>query len=153
MGLFFARRGTSSQLPALSKKRLIALFEQAQWEYYNNSSGKLLILTDGIQFSFSFLGELGEILVIIAHNQHVYSIEDLSEIRTFINSWSSDYLWPKAFHDITHDGHVMLVASCGTDFEEGATDEQLMAVIKSSMAACLHFFSGVDSKFVPQIGV
>lgn len=140
MGLFSASSQPMVEPTPISAERLVGLFDQRGWKYFVDNEGDLGGYWDDNRFYFLVRGSDHEIL----HVQGLWHLslrfERLEEVRSFIEQWHRDHLWPKCYHRITDEGRIRVFTENTVDWEHGATDEQLLQQISCALGTSAQFF-------------
>ena len=144
MGLFTGG-DTAGDVPApISRDRMVALFEHKGWKYFIDNEGDLGGNWDDNQFYFMVRGQQNEILHIQAMWHTTLDIEYLERVRSFIENWHRDRLWPKCYHRISDEGRIRVYCENTVDHEHGATDDQLRQQINCALGTASQFFDDIS---------
>ncbi len=140
MGFFSGRRPADSETPLVTRDRLLDLFEQNQWKYFVDNEGDLGGNWDDDQFYFLLRGSDSEILHIQSMWHMTPRIDFLEDVRTFIEQWHREHLWPKCYHRISDEGRIRVFCENTVDYEKGASDAQLLQQIRCALGTASGFY-------------
>lgn len=153
MSLFRTPRFRGDEVRPISQKRITELFDRQGWHYEIDDDGDLTGVWDGWTFYFILAGSQNEILEILGFLPVKVPAEARDALRVFIEDWHRDHFWPKcAFEDIPEDGDLRLSSQISIDYEQGATDAQLMRHINCGIGTTGQVFDAACETFGPPSG-
>ncbi|MEH1168661.1 YbjN domain-containing protein [Micromonospora sp. CPCC 205539] len=88
-------------------------------------------------------GEAGELLQVRTMVAPTFSIEQVTALYAFCNSWNHDRPWPKAFVHVDDDGRARVWGELITDLERGVTPHQLDRLLDRGITAGCHLAAAV----------
>ncbi|MCD4549492.1 YbjN domain-containing protein [Schaalia sp. lx-260] len=143
---------TSELLPTptlepISQERLITLFDKEEWHYEIDADGDLGGRWDNGIFYFLFAGNEKEILHISSRMREEIPEECADDFKVFIEDWNRDKIWPKAYYVYTDGGQLHLHAEVNVDYEQGASDSQIMQHIHCALGTTLSLYSATMERF------
>lgn len=145
MGFFSGSSGGAAAPPPITRDRLVSIFEDNGWKYYIDNEGDLGGNWDDNQFYFLLRGEDGEILHIQSMWHMTPNIDRLEEVRSFIEQWHREHLWPKCYHRISDEGRIRVFCENTVDHELGATDAQLLQQIHCALGTATSFYDELSA--------
>jgi len=127
VGLFSSARTPADEVRPITRERLARLLDTQGWRYQIDDEGDLGGVWNGNSFYFLLLGQDRELLQILGYLHPRIPAEDRDALRVFIEDWHRDHFWPKCyFLDDPDDDTLRLATAVTIDYEQGATDAQLM---------------------------
>ena len=146
--------GTPADQPVpLARDRLARWMSDNDLTFFVDNDGDVGSLWRGRVFYFLLFGQHEEILQVRGHWQREGTIERLSEILEFCNTWNTDRIWPKAYVRVRDDGHVHVVGEVAVDFEHGANDDQLDQTLNCGLATGTMLFDALDQRYPDPVGL
>ncbi|QPK81063.1 YbjN domain-containing protein [Schaalia sp. ZJ405] len=135
---------TDNVLRPLSRDRLSGLLDVRGWHWFIDKDGDLGGNWGRGQFYFMPVGDSQEMLQIMGSWNKTAPSERLDDIRGFITRWHRERLWPKCYHRIDDEGEVRVICDNVVDWEQGATDAQLLQQIDCAISTALDFFRSLE---------
>lgn len=144
-----ARRSDALSVPTV--ERLGLLFDAKEWKWELDKDGDIASGWDGSMFYFRMVGKQKEILNVLAFRRGRIEREQRNDLLLAIEDWHRTHLWPKGYFRDSEGDTLEVCAEVNVDFEQGATDEQLLLQCRCAIGTILQFFEDIDQRFgVPE---
>lgn len=133
---------THDETPELSVARVRRVLGARQIEFLTAESGDTGVAQDGVT---CWISVAADVLAVRADWPGALPIDRLEEVRALLRRWHIEHYWPTASFGVTDNGGVTVAAHCSHDFESGAADHQIDAVLSMSMAKIHELFREVGT--------
>ena len=145
---FFTKPGTelTGLNPPVSRERIAALLEAAEWRVSTDDDGDVFGTWDGNLFYFFLMGAQDEILQIRGRWAGSAPLGAQAELLPFLDEHHRDRLWPKAYTREDPDG-TGVYAEVSTDLEHGVADDQLDQLLRCGLFTSLQLFDRLSETF------
>jgi hypothetical protein len=141
VGFFSSARTPADEIRPITQERLIRLLDLQGWHHQIDDEGDLGGVWNGNSFYFLLIGQDHELLQVLGYLRPRVPAEDRDALRVFIEDWHRDHFWPKCyFVEDPDEGSLRLAASVTVDYEQGATDAQLMQHIMCGLGTAGQVF-------------
>ncbi|QWW18869.1 YbjN domain-containing protein [Schaalia sp. 19OD2882] len=151
MGLFDFLSSSPAEpenpVAAISQDRLKDIFDRQEWHYFVDDDGDLGGRWGYSGFYFILTGKDQEILHITSRMREPVPEQYVDELRTFIEDWHRDKIWPKAYHTWSDDGQLYVNAEVNIDYEHGASDGQLLQHVHCAIGTSNQLYEKVRERF------
>ena len=117
-------------LHPLTNELIAEVLEARDYTFYQDTDGDLVGRWDDNIIYFFRLGDGEDLLQIRTIAATAFTIDDVSTLYAFCNTWNHDRLWPKAFVHVNDDGSVRVYGEVIADLESGVTRQQLDQLIE-----------------------
>lgn len=144
VGLF--SRGTDDGLSPISQERLKQILDREGWRYFVDNEGDLGGIWDPAVFYFMIRGKKKELLFMQSLWRSHPDSSHLEDVRLCIEDWHRDRIWPKCFYRIDDDGDLRVGTEHAIDWEQGATDAQLLQHIKTMLGTSAEFYKALGER-------
>lgn len=134
----------STELAPISRERIQQLLADQSFQYFIDSDGDLGGFWDDHRFYFFFYGPEQEVLQIRGYYKRELAITARPTVLSVIDDFHRDKIWPKLFTRIDGDD-LKLYSEHSFDFEPGATDAQLLMMIRCAIGTSLEAFEYFDT--------
>lgn len=134
-------------LAPLSKDRIKAALERAEWSYSIDADGDIGGGWEYGSFYFFLNGENDELLCVRGFWRGALSDEEYLTALELVNTWNREKLWPKTYVARDNEGRVRLNTELNVDYEHGITDEQLSQHLLCAVNTSMSFFETLNEAF------
>lgn len=129
----------------LSKERLMQLFEDEGFKYYQDNDGDLGGFWDFNTFHFILVGEQQELLHVMSRWRRVLSMKDLDTIRATIKSFNAEKIFPTCFYRISDEGLITVHTQLTYDWEHGVSDSQLKMQLQCAVTTSRQYYEELEA--------
>jgi hypothetical protein len=136
--------GELATLAPLTNELIIAALEARDYQHFTDDDGDIGGWWDENLIYFFRFGQEGELLQVRTRTRRAFTVEEVTRLYEFCNSWNHDRFWPKAYVHVADDGTAQVYGEVITDLEAGISPEQLDQLLECGIATGCQLSEAVD---------